>query len=138
VAAIAGDAANYAIGRYLGPKVFTSESSWLFRRDHLLRTQEFYVRYGAKTIVLARFVPIVRTFAPFVAGIGKMDYRRFALWNVSGGIGWVVSLTLAGYFFGQIPLVKNNFETVILAIVAISVMPIVVEWLRTRRAAEAR
>jgi membrane-associated protein len=138
VAAIAGDAANYAIGRYLGPKVFTSEKSWLFRRDHLLRTQEFYVRYGAKTIVLARFVPIVRTFAPFVAGIGKMDYRRFALWNVSGGIGWVVSLTLAGYFFGQIPLVKNNFETVILAIVAISVMPIVVEWLRTRRAAEAR
>jgi membrane-associated protein len=138
VAAIAGDAANYAIGRYLGPKVFTSEKSWLFRRDHLLRTQEFYVRYGAKTIVLARFVPIVRTFAPFVAGIGKMDYRRFALWNVSGGIGWVVSLTLAGYFFGQIPVVKNNFETVILAIVAISVMPIVVEWLRTRRAAEAR
>ncbi len=138
VAAIAGDAANYAFGRYLGPRVFTSESSWLFRRDHLLRTQEFYVRHGGKTIVLARFVPIVRTFAPFVAGIGKMDYSRFAAWNVSGAIGWVVSLTLAGYFFGQIPLVKNNFETVILAIVAISVLPIVIEWLRTRRAAEAR
>ena len=138
VAAILGDAANYAFGRYLGPKVFTSEKSWLFKRDHLLRTQDFYVRYGGKTIVLARFVPIVRTFAPFVAGIGKMDYRRFATWNVSGAIGWVVSLSLAGYFFGQIPLVKNNFETVILAIVAISVLPIVVEWLRTRRAAEAR
>ena len=138
VAAIIGDAVNYAIGRYLGPKVFTSERSWLFRRDHLLRTQEFYVRHGGKTIVLARFVPIVRTFAPFVAGIGKMDYRRFAGWNVSGAIGWVVSLTLAGYFFGQIPVVKNNFETVILAIVALSVMPIVIEWLRTRGAAEAR
>ena len=138
VAAIVGDAVNYAIGRYLGPKVFTSERSWLFRRDHLLRTQEFYVRHGGKTIVLARFVPIVRTFAPFVAGIGKMDYRRFAGWNVSGAIGWVVSLTLAGYFFGQIPVVKNNFETVILAIVALSVMPIVIEWLRTRGAAEAR
>jgi membrane-associated protein len=136
VAAIAGDAVNYAIGRYLGPKVFTSESSWLFRREHLLRTQEFYVRHGGKTIVLARFVPIVRTFAPFVAGIGKMDYRRFAAWNVSGAIGWVVSLTLAGYFFGQIPLVKDNFETVILAIIAISVMPIFIEWLRSRRAAE--
>jgi membrane-associated protein len=131
-AAILGDAANYGIGRYLGPKVFTSERSWLFRRDHLLRTQEFYARHGGKTIVLARFVPIVRTFAPFVAGIGKMEYPRFAAWNVSGAIGWVVSLTLAGYYFGQIPLVKNNFETVILAIIGISVLPIAIEWLRAR------
>jgi membrane-associated protein len=134
VAAILGDAANYAIGHYLGPLAFTSERSRLLNKEHLLRTQLFYQRHGGKTIFLARFVPIIRTFAPFVAGIGKMSYVRFAMWNVSGAIVWVVSLTLAGYFFGQIALIKENFETVILAIIAISLIPVVVEFLRARRA----
>jgi membrane-associated protein len=133
IAAVLGDAANYAIGHYLGPLAFSSERSRLLNKEHLLRTQLFYQRHGGKTIFLARFVPIIRTFAPFVAGIGKMSYFHFALWNVSGAITWVVSLTLAGYFFGQIPIIKENFETVILAIIAISVMPMVVEWLRARR-----
>jgi membrane-associated protein len=134
VAAILGDAVNYAIGHYLGPLAFTSDRSRFLNKQHLLRTQLFYAKHGGKTIFLARFVPIIRTFAPFVAGIGKMSYVRFAMWNVTGAITWVVSLTLAGYFFGQIPLVKENFETVILAIIAVSVMPVVVEWLRVRRA----
>lgn len=133
-AAILGDAVNYSIGAYLGPAVFSSERSRLLNPQHLVRTQEFYVRHGRKTIFLARFVPIVRTFAPFVAGIGRMSYPVFAAWNVTGAIVWVVSLTLAGWFFGEIPIVKENFETVILAIIAISVMPIVLEWLRARRA----
>ncbi|HBZ69067.1 MAG TPA: DedA family protein [Deltaproteobacteria bacterium] len=134
-AAVLGDACNYAIGHYLGPMVFTSERSRLLSRRHLLRTQEFYARHGGKTIFLARFVPIIRTFAPFVAGIGRMRYRHFALWNVSGAAVWVAGLVLAGYQFGQIPLVKRNFETVILAIVAISLLPIFVEFVRARRAA---
>jgi len=131
-AAILGDAVNYAIGHYLGPMVFASESSRLFNRKHLERTQEFYVRHGGKTIFLARFVPIIRTFAPFIAGIGRMSYARFAAWNVSGAIVWVVSLSMAGYLFGQIPIVKRNFEVVILAIVAFSLLPIVVEFVRAR------
>jgi membrane-associated protein len=133
-AAVLGDAVNYALGHYLGPAVFQSERSRLLNRKHLERTREFYARHGRKTIFLARFVPIVRTFAPFVAGIGRMEYPIFAMWNVTGAITWVVSLVLAGFFFGQVPLVKENFETVILAIVAISLMPIVVEYLRARRA----
>jgi membrane-associated protein len=135
VAAILGDAVNYGIGYRLGPKVFASEESWLFNKQHLLRTQAFYEKYGGKTIVLARFMPIIRTFAPFVAGIGKMRYPRFALFNVTGGIAWVVSFTFAGYFFGNIPAVKTNFHFVILAIIIISVMPPIVEYLRTRSAA---
>jgi membrane-associated protein len=134
LAAVLGDAVNYAIGHYVGPQVFRSERSRLFNPQHLVRTQEFYARHGRKTILLARFVPIVRTFAPFVAGIGRMSYPVFAMWNVSGGIIWVTSLTLAGYFFGEIPIVKEHFETVILAIIALSVAPIVVEYLRARRA----
>lgn len=134
VAAVLGDAVNYSIGHYLGPQVFQSENSRLLNPQHLVRTQEFYARHGRKTIFLARFVPIVRTFAPFVAGIGRMSYPVFAAWNVTGGMVWVVSLTLAGYFFGGIPLVKENFETVILAIIGISVLPIVVEYVRARRA----
>jgi len=134
VAAILGDAVNYSIGHYLGPAVFTSERSRFLNPKHLERTQEFYSRHGRKTIFLARFVPIVRTFAPFVAGIGRMSYPVFAAWNITGGIVWVVSLTLAGYFFGEIPIVKENFETVILAIVALSVAPLVFEYVRARRA----
>ncbi len=131
-AAVLGDALNYAIGDILGPQVFQYEGSWLLDPKHLVRTQQFYARHGRKTILLARFVPIVRTFAPFVAGIGRMTYPVFAMWNVSGAIVWVLSLSLAGYFFGEIPIVKENFETVILAIVAISVLPIAVEYLRAR------
>ena len=134
-AAVLGDAVNYSIGRYLGPMVFSSEHSRFLNRNHLVRTQEFYARHGGKTIFLARFVPIIRTFAPFVAGIGLMSYRHFAMWNVTGAATWVLSMTLAGYFFGHIPIVKRNFETVILAIIAISLMPIAIEWLRARRQA---
>ncbi|MCC6642457.1 MAG: VTT domain-containing protein, partial [Deltaproteobacteria bacterium] len=106
---------------------------------HIQRTHEFYEKYGGKTIFLARFVPVVRTFAPFVAGIGQMGYRHFAIWNVTGALVWVISLTLAGYFFGQIPIIKQNFESVILAIIAMSLMPMVIEYLRMRRnAARAR
>jgi len=134
VAAIVGDSVGYAIGFRAGPRLFTREKSLLFRPSHVERTRQFYERHGVKTIVIARFVPIVRTFAPFVAGIGRMSYPVFAAWNVSGALVWVISLTLAGYFFGEIPIVKENFETVILAIVAISVAPIGIEYLRTRRA----
>jgi membrane-associated protein len=133
-AAVLGDAANYGIGHYVGPAVFTSERSRIFNPKHLQRTQEFYAHHGRKTIFLARFVPIVRTFAPFVAGIGRMSYPVFAMWNVTGAATWVVALSSAGYFFGQIPLVKDNFETVILVIVAISLVPVAVEYLRARRA----
>jgi membrane-associated protein len=136
-AAVLGDACNYAIGHYLGPMVFTSERSRLLNRRHLVRTQQFYARHGGKTIFLARFVPIIRTFAPFVAGIGRMRYGRFALWNVSGAAVWIVGLVLAGYQFGQIPIVKRNFETVILAIIAISLVPLLVEYIRSRREAGA-
>jgi len=139
LAAVLGDAANYSIGRTLGPAVFTSENSRLLNPKHIQRTHEFYEKYGGKTIFLARFVPIVRTFAPFVAGIGQMSYGHFAVWNVTGAAVWVASLTLAGYFFGQIPIVKHNFESVVLAIIALSLLPMVVEYLRARRtAARAR
>jgi membrane-associated protein len=136
VAAILGDTLNYGIGHYLGPKVFHYEKSRFFNPDHLRRTHAFYERYGGKTIVIARFVPIVRTFAPFVAGIGAMNYRRFVVYNVAGGLLWVAVCLGAGYFFGNLPFVKKNFSLVILAIVVISVLPAVVEYLRHR--AEAR
>jgi membrane-associated protein len=132
-AAVIGDAVNYSVGRYLGPKVFRSETSRLLNRKHLLKAQSFYEKYGGITIVLARFIPIVRTFAPFVAGIGKMSYPRFALYNVTGGISWVCCFTLAGYFFGNLPSVKRNFHYVIVAIVLVSVMPAVIEYWRERR-----
>jgi len=133
VAAIAGDALNYAIGRYVGPAVFSSEHSRWLNRQHLIRTQAFYAKHGGKTIFLARFVPIVRTFAPFVAGIGRMRYGYFATYNVTGALTWVLSFLLGGYWFGQLPAVKRNFHVVIVAIIVISVMPIVFEWLRARR-----
>jgi membrane-associated protein len=135
VAAVAGDALNYSIGKFVGPAVFTSERSRLLNPRHLLRTHEFYARHGGKTIFLARFVPIVRTFAPFVAGIGRMGYAHFATWNVTGALAWVLSFLLGGYWFGQIPTVKRNFHVVIVAIIVISVMPMVLEFVRARRAA---
>ena len=138
-AAVLGDAVNYHVGHYLGPKVFRYENSWLFHTRHLLRAQEFYERYGSKTIILARFVPIVRTFAPFVAGIGKMTYRKFVVYNVVGGVAWVAICLGAGYAFGQTPWVTDHFEMVLVTIVAISVLPMAVEYLLARRrAAEKR
>lgn len=132
-AAVLGDAVNYAIGRRLGPRVFKSEGSWLLNKKHLLRTQAFYEKHGGKTIIIARFMPIVRTFAPFVAGIGEMKYRRFFLFNVAGAGFWVVSFSTLGYFFGNVPAVKRNFTFVILAIIVISVLPGVIEFIRSRR-----
>ena len=133
VAAIAGDAVNYWIGYRLGPAVFKREDSRLLNKKHLLKAQEFYEKYGGKTIILARFVPIVRTFAPFVAGVGKMNFFRFWLFNIVGGIAWVLICVAAGYFFGQFDFVKKHFELVIVAIVVISVLPMAVEFWQARR-----
>jgi len=133
IAAVLGDAVNYAIGARIGPKVFTSETSRLLNKEHLLRTERFYEKYGGKTIIIARFMPIIRTFAPFVAGIGQMRYARFAAYNIVGGVAWVVAFTCAGYFFGNLPAVKSNFHFVILAIIVISLVPPVVELVRARR-----
>lgn len=130
VAAVLGDSLNYAIGHYIGPKVFRFEDSWFFKKAYVERTHRFFERHGGKTIVLARFVPIIRTYAPFVAGIGAMDYRRFLLFNVAGAALWVASLTYAGYFFGNLPAVKNNLSLVILGIIALSISPGIVEVLR--------
>jgi membrane-associated protein len=138
IAAIAGDTVNYWIGNYLGPKVFHYEDSRFFKKKHLERTHQFYEKHGGKTIIIARFIPIIRTFAPFVAGIGSMTYRKFLSYNVVGGIFWIFSLTLAGYFFGNIPVVRNNFSLVIMAIVLISVIPGVIEYLRQRGKAARR
>lgn len=137
VAGVLGDAVNYSIGYRVGPRVFTKEKSWLLNKKHLLRAQSFYERYGGKTIFLARFVPIIRTFAPFVAGIGKMTYRRFGAYNITGAITWVCSFTLAGYWFGNLAYVKRNFQYVILVIIIISVLPGVVEFIRERRRTRA-
>jgi membrane-associated protein len=136
-AAVIGDAVNYQIGRRLGPAVFKSESSRLLNKKHLLRTQAFYEKHGGKTIIIARFMPIIRTFAPFVAGIGEMQYRRFFVFNVAGAAAWVTSFSLLGYFFGNMPAVKKNFTVVIFAIIVISVMPGVIEYLRSRRGGDA-
>ncbi|MDX1950544.1 MAG: DedA family protein [Verrucomicrobiota bacterium] len=131
VAAILGDTLNYWIGHFFGPKVFKSNTRFL-NKDHLIRTHEFYERYGGKTIIIARFVPIIRTFAPFVAGIGRMTYSRFMMFNVVGGLLWICSLTLAGYFFGNFEVVKKNFGLVIIMIIILSVLPAVVEFYRER------
>ncbi len=134
VAAILGDSVGYAIGYYFGPRVFNRDDSWLFHKDHVARTQRFYEKYGSKTIVLARFVPIVRTFAPTVAGVGKMDYRRFLMFNVMGGIGWVWSMTLIGYFLGRtIPDLEHHLHWVVLIVIAVSFLPLVREWMVARR-----
>ena len=130
-AAIAGDNVNYWIGRRVGPRVFTDKVRWL-KREHLLRTQAFYDRHGGKTIVLARFIPIVRTFSPFVAGIGAMPYRRFLAYSVFGGFLWVGIFVPAGYFFGNLPVVKNNLSVVIVAIVLVSISPGLYAWLKSK------
>jgi membrane-associated protein len=134
IAAILGDAVNYSVGHYIGPRVFkSSESRWL-NPKHLERAHEFYEKYGGKTIIIARFVPIIRTYAPFVAGAASMTYAKFALFNVSGAILWVVSLGYAGYFFGNLPVIKDNLSLVIIGIIILSILPGVVEILRHRGA----
>ena len=138
VAAILGDSLNYAIGKYLGPKVFQRPEGRFFKREHLDRTHAFYDRHGGKTVVIARFVPIVRTFAPFVAGIGRMPYPRFLAYNIGGAVLWVVSLVGAGYFFGNVPFIKNNLTAVILGIIVLSLVPVFVETWRHRRQSISR
>jgi membrane-associated protein len=133
VAAILGDTVNYWVGHHVGARVFSRENSRLFNKAYLEKTREFYEKHGSRTIILARFLPIIRTFAPFVAGVGRMHYNTFLLYNVVGAFIWVTSLTFAGYFFGGLPLVKENFEYVILGIIALSLLPMVVEYFKYKR-----
>ena len=133
LAAILGDAVNFAIGKYLGERLFANPDSRIFRRSYLQRTEAFYAKHGGKTIILARFVPIVRTFAPFVAGMGHMSYGRFFRFNVIGGIAWVALFSCAGFWFGQQPIVKENLTLILLAIIIISVLPAIIEIIRACR-----
>ncbi len=132
IAAVLGDAVNYAVGAWFGPKVFRWENSRFFNRSAFDRTHAFYETHGGKTVIIARFMPLIRTFAPFVAGVARMSYARFAMFNVTGALLWVVSLTLAGYWFGNLPWVKQNLTLVILAIIAISLAPVAVAWVKSK------
>ncbi len=134
-AAILGDSVNYSIGRFIGPTVFQKEGSRIFKKEYLEKTHRFYEKYGGKTIILARFVHIVRTFAPFVAGVGAMSYGRFAAFNITGGVAWVGLFVSGGYYFGSLPVVKHNFSAVIFAIIIISILPGMIEFIRHRRQA---
>ncbi|MBK6602975.1 MAG: DedA family protein [Betaproteobacteria bacterium] len=138
VAAVLGDTVNYSIGRYIGPKVFDKPDSRWFRQEHLRRTQAFYDKYGGVTIIIGRFVPIVRTFAPFLAGVAGMTYRKFLIFNLIGGVLWISSLVYAGYVFGNIPWVKNNLSLIVVGIVAVSLIPVASTWWREHRAARGR
>ncbi|MBL8179483.1 MAG: VTT domain-containing protein [Bryobacterales bacterium] len=131
-AAVIGDGVGYYLGYKTGPAIFSRPDSRLFKQEYLRKTQAFYAKHGGKTIIYARFVPIVRTFAPFIAGVGKMEYRRFLSFNIFGGIGWVFSMTMLGYGLGNVPIVRAHFEKVILGIIFVSVAPVVVEFLRSR------
>ena len=133
VAAIAGNQVNFAIGRYIGPRIFKSGGARFLKPEYLERTHRFFERHGGKTIIITRFVPIVRTYAPFVAGLGAMEPGRFTAYNIAGGVLWIVSLTLAGYFFGNIPIVKNNLTLVIFGIIFLSILPGIIEYLRHAR-----
>lgn len=133
LAAILGDSSNYLIGRFFGEKLFSNRDSKIFKQSYLEKTHGFYEKYGGKTIILARFVPIVRTFAPFVAGMGHMNYRHFSVFNVTGGIIWVVIFIYAGYFFGVLPFVQENLKLLILGIIVVSVLPGVIEVIRNKR-----
>lgn len=132
VAAIIGDSLNYTIGKYVGPKVFHKADSKLFNKSHLLKAQAFYEKYGAKTIIIARFIPIVRTFAPFVAGIGEMTYKKFMTYNVVGAVAWIFIFIPLGYFFGNLPFIQSNFKLVMIAIIVISILPPIIEFIRER------
>lgn len=132
IAAVAGDNTNYWIGYFVGPKVFNKENSRFLNKKHLIRTHEFYERHGGKTTVIARFMPIIRTFAPFVAGIGRMNYSRFLIYDIGGGALWIGSFIYAGYFFGNIPMIKNNFTIVVGVIILISISPGIIAYIRER------
>ena len=132
-AAVIGDSVNYEIGKWLGPKVFTRKDSWLLNQNHLHKAHAFYEKYGGKTIILARFIPIIRTFAPFVAGIGKMTYFHFASYNLIGAALWVLAFTLGGYYFADLPVVQNHFHYVVVAIIVISLLPAVYEFWNAHR-----
>ena len=132
-AAIVGDAVNFMIGKYFGEKLFSNPNSKIFKQEYLSKTHAFYEKYGGKTIILARFVPIVRTFAPFVAGMGNMHYGRFLRYNIIGALAWVLSLTYLGYIFGNLPFVKDNFSKVVIGIIVVSMLPMIVEFVRTKR-----
>lgn len=133
IAAILGDAVNYHLGRQMGERVFEKGRLRFIKHEHLMAAKAFYDRHGGQAIILARFAPLVRTFTPFVAGVAKMNYRQFVVYNIAGGIGWVVSMSVAGYFLGQIPWVKANFEKVVLAIVFVSLLPIIIGAVRARK-----
>ena len=135
VFSILGDQSGYLLGRRVGPRIFVRPDSLLFKQQYVKQTHEFYEKHGGKTLIYAKFVPIVRTFAPFMAGVGRMQYARFVSFNVIGGLGWVLSMTLAGYFLGAIPIIRSNFEKVVLGIVFLSVAPMAVQYFRARRAA---
>ncbi|MDV6344705.1 DedA family protein [Nitrosomonas sp. Is37] len=130
IAGILGDTVNYWIGKKIGPKVFTSQESRFFKREYLDKTHAFYLKHGSKTIIIARFIPIIRTFAPFVAGIGTMPYRTFIVYNIIGAVLWVGLFIYAGYYFGQLPFVQNNFKFIIFAIIILSISPPIIEYLK--------
>lgn len=135
-AAIIGDSVNYAVGHFFGVKLFKNEKSRIFKKEYLERTHDFYNKYGGKTIIIARFVPIIRTFAPFVAGIGKMKYARFFIYNVIGGLLWVSIFVIGGFYFGNIPVMKKNFSLVVVAIIIISIIPAIIEFFRVKSQAK--
>jgi membrane-associated protein len=132
VAAVLGDTVNYQIGRWLGLRVFRDDAR-IMKTEYLRRTEKFYAKHGGKTIILARFIPIVRTYAPFVAGASRMDYPKFLSFNIIGGVAWITLFLFAGYFFGNIPFIQKNFEYVVIAIILVSVVPVLIEWLKHRR-----
>jgi membrane-associated protein len=133
VASILGDQSGYLLGYRTGPAIFSRKDSRLFKQEYVTRTQRFYEKHGGKTLVYAKFVPIVRTFAPFMAGVGRMQYSRFVGFNVAGGLGWVLSMTLAGYTLGGVPLIRKHFEKVVIGIVVVSVLPLILTYLRSRQ-----
>lgn len=133
IASVAGDQSGYFLGFRTGPRIFSRPDSRLFKQEYVARTMQFFERHGGKTLIYAKFVPVVRTFAPFMAGVGKMRYLRFLSFNVFGGIGWVLSMTFAGYFLGGVPLIRRNFEKVVLGIVLVSVLPLLIQFVQSRR-----
>lgn len=136
IAAILGDTVNYSVGNFFKDKILKGEKIRFIRTEHIEKTNEFYKKYGGKTIIIARFIPIVRTFAPFVAGIGSMEYKKFISYNVLGGIAWILIFTIAGYFFGNLPYIRKNFTLVIVAIIILSILPAVFEYIKAKREAK--
>lgn len=137
IASIAGDQSGYFLGHRAGPRIFSRPDSRVFKQEYVVNTQAFYAKHGGKTLIYAKFVPIVRTFAPFMAGVGRMPYWRFLSFNVFGGLGWVLSMTFAGYFMGGVPFIRKHFEFVVIGIVVISVLPVIVHYLQSRRETSA-